>query len=63
MEKDEQGGMAPEQAARTIVRVALKQGRVKPYYAIGFSYKFLVLLDSLLPCRTVRWLLFLLYGK
>ena len=63
MEKDEQGGMAPEQAARTIVRVALKRGRVKPYYAIGFSYKFLVLLDSLLPCRTVRWLLFLLYGK
>ena len=63
MEKDEQGGMAPEQAARTIVRVALKQGRVKPYYAIGLSYKFLVLLDSLLPCRTVRWLLFLLYGK
>ena len=63
MEKDEQNGMAPEVAARTIVRVALQKGRVKPCYAIGFSYKFLVLLDSLLPCRTVRWLLFLLYGK
>ena len=63
MEKDEQNGMAPEAAARTIVKVALKKGRVKPCYAIGFSYKFLVLLDSLLPCRTVRWLLGILYGK
>ena len=63
MEKDEQNGMRPEDAARTIVRVALKKGRVKPYYAIGLSYKFLVLLDSLLPCRAVRWLLYQLYGK
>ena len=63
MEKDEQNGMAPEAAARTIAKVALKPGRVKPYYAIGLSYKFLVLLDSLLPCRTVRWLLYQLYGK
>ena len=63
MEKDEQNGMAPEVAARTIVKVALQPGRVKPYYAIGLSYKFLVLLDSLLPCRAVRWLLFQLYGK
>ena len=63
MEKDEQNGMSPDAAARTIVRVALQKGRVKPYYAIGLSYKFLVLLDSLLPCRPVRWLLFQLYGK
>ncbi len=63
MEKDEQNGMAPEVAAKTIVKVALQKGRVKPYYAIGFSYKFLVLLDSLLPCRPVRWLLYQLYGK
>jgi NAD(P)-dependent dehydrogenase (short-subunit alcohol dehydrogenase family) len=63
MEKDEQNGMAPEAAAKTIARVALQKGRVKPYYAIGLSYKLLVLLDSLLPCRAVRWLLFQLYGK
>ena len=63
MEKDEQNGMAPEQAAKTIVRVALQPGRVKPYYAIGLSYKCLVLLDKLLPCRSVRWLLYQLYGK
>ena len=63
MEKDEQTGMSPEDAAKTIVRVALQKRRVKPYYAIGFSYKLLVLLDSLLPCRLVRWLLYLLYGE
>jgi len=63
MEKDEQNGMAPEVAARTIGRVALRKARVQPFYAIGFSYKVLVLLDSLLPCRAVRWLLFQLYGK
>ena len=63
MEKDEQNGMRPEDAAKTIARVALKRGRVKPFYAIGLSYKCLVLLDSLLPCRAVRWLLFQLYGK
>ena len=63
MEKDETNGMRPETAAKTIVRVALQKRRVKPCYAIGLSYKFLVLLDSLLPCRPVRWLLFQLYGK
>ena len=63
MEKDEQNGMSPEQAARTIVKVALGKGRVKPYYTIGFSYQALVFLDRLLPCRTVRWLLGILYGK
>ena len=63
MEKDERGGMAPEAAARAVVKAALRPGRVKPYYTIGFSYKLLVALDRLLPCRTVRWLLYLLYGK
>ena len=63
MEKDEQNGMAPEAAAKTIAKVALKQGRVKPFYTIGLTYKCLVLLDHLLPCRAVRWLLYQLYGK
>ena len=63
MERDERNGMRPEDAAKTIARVALKSGRVKPFYAIGLSYRCLVLLDSLLPCRAVRWLLFQLYGK
>ncbi len=63
MEKDEQNGMTPEAAARTIVKVALQKGRVKPCYAIGLSYKLLVFLDNILPCRMVRWLLYQLYGK
>ena len=63
MEKDEQNGMAPEAAARTIARVALKKGRVKPRYAIGFTYKCLVFLDNILPVRAVRALLYQLYAK
>ena len=63
MEKDEMNGMSPEAAARTIVRVATQKRRVKPYYAIGFTYKCLVFLDNLLPCRPVRWLLYQMYGK
>ena len=63
MEKDETNGMSPDRAAKTIVRVALQKRRVKPYYAIGLSYKCLVFLDNILPCRPVRWLLFQLYGK
>ena len=63
MEKDEQNGMSPAEAARTIVRVALQKGPVKPFYTIGLSYKLLVGLERLLPCRTVRFLLYHLYAK
>jgi len=63
MEKDEQTGMSPEAAARTIVRVATKKGGVKPFYTIGLSYKCLVFLDRLLPCGLTRRLLYLLYAK
>ena len=63
MEKDEQSGMAPEAAAKVIARVALKKGRVKPRYAIGPVYKFLVFLDNILPVRAVRALLYVLYAK
>ena len=63
MERDEQNGMSPDAAARTIARVALKKGRVKPHYTIGLSYKCLVFLDRLLPCRAVRYLLYQLYAK
>ena len=63
MERDEQGGMSPDVAARTVARVATKKGGVKPYYTIGLSYKCLVFLDNLLPCGAVRRLLYLLYAK
>ena len=61
MEKDEENGMAPEVAGRFLARVALKK-RVKPYYAIGLSYKFFVLLSRILPIRLIGWLLGLLYA-
>ena len=63
MERDEQGGMAPETAARTVVRAATKQGGVKPFYTIGLSYQCLVFLDRLLPGGAVRRLLYMLYAK
>ena len=53
--------MAPETAGRFLARVALKK-RVKPYYAIGLSYKFFVLLSRILPIRLIGWLLGLLYA-
>ena len=62
MERDEQGGMAPEAAAKAVVRAALKK-RVKPHYTVGLSYKCLVFLDRLLPCGAVRRLLYLLYAR
>ena len=61
MEKDEENGMPPEVAGRFLARVALKK-RVKPYYAIGLSYKFFVLLSRILPIRLIGWLLGLLYA-
>ena len=61
MEKDEENGMAPEVAGRFLARVALKK-RVKPYYAIGLSYKFFVLLSRILPIRLIVWLLGLMYA-
>ena len=61
MEKDEENGMAPEVAGRFLAHVALKK-RVKPYYAIGLTYKFFVLLSRILPIRMIGWLLGLLYA-
>ena len=53
--------MAPEVAGRFLAHVALKK-RVKPYYAIGLTYKFFVLLSRILPIRMIGWLLGLLYA-
>lgn len=61
MERDERNGMTPEAAARFIARIALKR-RVKPYYAIGASYKFFVMLSRLLPCRVIQMILGRLYA-
>ncbi len=62
MEHDEQNGMAPDRAAKTICRVCFKK-RVKPLYAIGFSYKAVCVLLKLLPCSFGNWVIGGMYAK
>ena len=62
MEHDEETGMDPAVAGRYIAAVALKRS-VKPEYAVGLKYKFLVLLAKLLPCRVLNYIIYLLYAK
>lgn len=62
MERDEQNGMEPAAAGRFIARLALKR-RVKPYNAIGLSYKACVLLARLLPSELVRRILEMMYAR
>ncbi|NLF27196.1 MAG: SDR family NAD(P)-dependent oxidoreductase [Clostridiales bacterium] len=61
MEKDEKNGMDPDFAGRFVAKIALKK-RVKSLYAVGFLYKFLVLLTRILPNRLVGYLLGILYS-
>ena len=62
MEHDEQTGMDPAVAGHYIAKLALQKS-VKPEYAIGLKYKFLVLLAKLLPCRLRNWIIGLLYAQ
>jgi len=62
MEKDEQKGMSPEFAGKYIAEIALKQ-KVKPIYAIGFSYKFLSVLCKAFPCSFRNKVVGMLYAK
>ena len=62
MEKDEQGGMAPEVAGRFIAKVALKNCR-KPLYTIGFGYRCAVFLTKILPARWLNALIGILYAR
>ena len=62
MERDEQNGMRPEAAGKFIARAALRK-RTKPLLTIGLSYKCFVMLQKLLPCRLVNWIVYLLYAK
>lgn len=61
MEYDEETGMRPDFAGKYIAKIAQKK-KVKPLYAIGFTYKFFVLLSRILPIRLIGWLLGLLYS-
>lgn len=62
MERDEQGGMSPRQAARAILKAAEKS-HPKPLTAIGFSYQGVCLLVKLLPCRAANWIVGKIYAK
>ena len=62
MEKDEQKGMSPEVAGNYIAKTALKK-KVKPLYAIGFSYKILSVLCKTFPCSFRNRIVGMLYAK
>ena len=62
MEHDEQNGMKPETAGAYIAKIALKK-KVKPLYAIGFSYKCVCFLAKILPCGILNRLVGMIYAK
>ncbi len=62
MEKDERGGMSPDVAGAYITKIALKK-KVKPLYAIGFSYKAFCVIMKLLPIGFSNKLLGMIYAK
>lgn len=62
MEHDEKFGMSVEQAAQRIFRVAQKK-HLKPDYAVGLSYSFVMLLARILPNRMIRWIVRMTYAK
>lgn len=62
MEKDEQGGMAPETAAKFISKIALKN-HLKASYSIGFLYKCAVVLTKIFPVRLLNSIIGKLYAN
>lgn len=62
MEHDEQHGMKPCVAGKYICKQCLKR-RVKPFSAIGASYKILCALSRILPQRLVSRIVYLMYAK
>lgn len=61
MEHDEQTGMDPAVAGKYIASLAMRD-KVKPLYAIGFSYKAACVVMKLLPCRLSNWIIGKLYA-
>ena len=62
MERDERNGMTPEQAGRFVAHTAMRRG-CKPIRTIGLQYQFFHFLSRILPCKTLNWLVGLLYAK
>ncbi|MBR6493278.1 MAG: SDR family NAD(P)-dependent oxidoreductase [Paludibacteraceae bacterium] len=61
MEKDERGGMRPEQMARLFYHIATCHSP-RPQYVGGFQYRVLCLLDRILPKRLVNWIEYKVYS-
>ena len=61
MERDERGGMKPEQMARLFYHIATCRSP-KPQYVGGFEYKVFCFLDRILPKRFVNWLEYKVYS-
>ena len=62
MEKDEREGMKPDTAGAYIAQIALKQ-KVKPLYAIGFTYKAFCVIMKLLPAGFSNYLIGRIYAR
>lgn len=60
MERDERGGMTPQQMAKDLYRMATRRC-LKPIYVGGLSYRFFCLLNRLLPKRWVNAIVGKLY--
>jgi short-subunit dehydrogenase len=60
MEKDEQGGMSPQQMAKQLYRIATCSCPA-PQYVGGAQYALFCFLDRLLPKRLVNWIVGKLY--
>lgn len=61
MERDERNGMDAAAAGAYVAKIALR-AKVKPLYAIGFSYKCACFLCGALPCRARNYLIGKLYA-
>ena len=54
--------MQPSVAGRYIAKIAQKR-KVKPLYAIGFSYKAVCFLMKILPCGLANRIIGMIYAK
>ena len=61
MEKDEQGGMAPEQVAAKIYQAATAK-HPRPFYVAGGKYRLFMVINRLMPASFINWAIGKLYG-
>lgn len=62
MEKDEQNGTSPKKVAEVVLR-CLKKKKMPLKIAVGFKYKFLLLIAHILPQKLVNLIIFRMYAK